>query len=127
MIGTVREGKKIPIGLVLGLLDNDVRIKFNGGFLPAAISTQADGKFTLEANDIGDLFRTNSLLDLENQNLNKLSYNQPLSLESTVVYGGDAINISAFEFEMGESRGSGDMTATFGERVRFDGDRKSGV
>tara|TARA_B110000879_G_scaffold171743_1_gene222824 strand:+ start:65348 stop:69007 length:3660 start_codon:yes stop_codon:yes gene_type:complete len=121
MIGTVREGRKIPIGLVLGLLDNDVRIKFNGGFLPAAISTQADGKFTLEANDIGDLFRTTSLLDLENQNLNKLSYNQPLSFESTVVYGGDAINISAFEFEMGESRGSGDMTATFGERVRFDG------
>ncbi len=121
MIGTVREERKIPISLALGILDNDVRIKFNGGFLPDAFATQADGKFTLEANDIGDLFRTIILVDPENKTRNKQSYNQPLSLESTVAYGGNAINISTVEFEMGESRGSGNMTATFGERVRFDG------
>ena len=121
MIGTIREGRKIPIGLKAGLLDNDVRIEFTGGFLPDDVSPQADGKINLEANDIGDLFLAMALLDPENTNQNGPNYNHPLSLESTVAYGGDAVNISTLEFEMGESRGSGNMTATFGELTRFDG------
>ena len=121
MIGLIREGRKIPIWLNAGLLDNDVRIKFTGGFLPDDVSPQADGKINLEANDIGDMFLAIALLDLENTNQNGPNYNHPLSLESTVAYGGDAINISTLEFEMGESRGSGNMTATFGELTRFDG------
>lgn len=121
MVGMIREGRKIPIGLKAGLLNDNVRIDFSGGYLPNDVSPQADGKISLQANDIGDLFLAVSLLDLENTSQNGPNYNHPLSLETTVAYGGDAINVSTLEFEMGESRGSGNMTATFGELTRFNG------
>lgn len=121
MVGTIREGRKIPINLAAELLNGDVKVKFSGGILPDDTSPQADGKFNLDADEIGDLFLAVSLLNLENTNQNGPKYNQPLSLESTMAYGGDAINISSVEFEMGESRGSGNVTATFGEFTRFDG------
>jgi len=121
MVGMIREGRKIPIGLKAGLINDKVRIDFSGGYLPDDVSPQADGKINLQANDIGDLFLVTSLLDPENTNQNGPNYNHPLSLETTVAYGGDAVNISTLEFEMGESRGSGNMTATFGELTRFNG------
>lgn len=121
MVGTIRDGRKIPINLTAQLLDGDVQLKFSGGVLPDETSPQADGKINLDANEIGDLFLAVSLLDPENTNQNGPTYNQPLSLESTVAYGGDAVNISSVEFEMGESRGSGNITATFGELTRFNG------
>ncbi len=121
MVGTIREGRKVPINLTAGLLDNDVQIKFAGGALLDEVSPQADGKINLAAQDVGDIFLAVALLDPENTNQNGPKYNHPISLETTVAYGGDAINVSAFDFEMGESRGSGKMTATFGEMTRFDG------
>lgn len=121
MVGTIREGRKIPINLTSGLLDDDVQIKFVGGALLDDVSPQADGKINLEADEVGDVFLAFSLLDPENTNQNGPEYNHPISLETTVAYGGDAINVSAFDFEMGESRGSGSLTATFGELTRFDG------
>lgn len=121
MVGMIREGRKIPIGLKAGLLNDRVRIDFSGGFLPDDVSPQADGKINLQAKDIGDLLLAASLLDLENTSQNGPTYNHPLSLDTTVAYGGDAINISTLEFELGESRGAGNMTATFGELTRFNG------
>lgn len=121
MVGTIREGRKVPINLTSGLLDNDVQIKFVGGALLDEVSPQADGKINLDADEVGDVFLALALLDPENTNQNGPKYNQPLSLETTVAYGGDAINISAFNFEMGESRGAGSLKATFGELTRFDG------
>ncbi len=122
MVGTIREGRKIPINMTAGLLDDDVQIKFVGGYLPDDISPQADGKINLDADEVGDVFLALSLLDPENTSQNGPEYNQPISLETTMAYGGEAINVSAFDFEMGESRGSGNLKATFGDLTRFDGE-----
>ncbi|MEZ5758453.1 MAG: AsmA family protein [Emcibacteraceae bacterium] len=121
MVGRIREGSKIPVSLNGGFLNNDIRFKFTGGYLPDENAPQADGKINIEANDIGDIFLAVSLLDPENTNLDGPIYNNPISLESAIAYGGDAINISSLEFEMGESRGSGKLMATFGENTHFDG------
>ncbi|MBT5074266.1 MAG: AsmA family protein, partial [Kordiimonadaceae bacterium] len=121
MVGTIREDRKIPINVSAALMDDDINIKFTGGLLPDETSPQADGKITLDAGDIGDLFLASALLDIENTEPVGPRYNHPLSLESSFAYGGDAINISALEFEMGDSRGTGNLTATFGELNRFDG------
>jgi uncharacterized protein involved in outer membrane biogenesis len=121
MVGTIREGRKVPVNLTAGLLDDDVEIKFVGGFLPDDVSPQADGKINIDADEFGDVFLALSLLDQENTNQNGPEYNYPLSLETTMAYGGDAINISAFDFEMGESRGTGNLKATFGNLTRFEG------
>ncbi len=121
MVGVMRDGRKVPINLQAGLLDNDIRITYSGGALLDDVSPQADGKITLSAEDVGDLMLAVSLLDPEYTNQNGPKYNHPLSVETTVAYGGDAINVSAFDFEMGESRGSGKLTATFGDLTRFDG------
>lgn len=121
MIGRIREGRKVPINITSSLMDNDVEIKFSGGVDIDSQSPAGDGKINIVAGDVGDLITAVSLLDTANTNLNGPKYNQPLTLETTVAYGGDAINISTFEFEMGESRGSGNIKATFGALIRFEG------
>ena len=121
MVGVMREGRKVPISLEAGLLDNDIQINYAGTALLDEVSPQVDGKITMSADDVGDFLLAVSLLDPDVTNQNGPNYNHPLSLETTMAYGGDAINISTFDFEMGESRGSGKLTATFGDFTRFDG------
>lgn len=121
MIGTIREGRKIPVNITSNLMADNIEIKFVGGIDLNNASPAGDGKINVVATDVGDIMTALSLLDSENTNQNGPKYNQPLSLETTIAYGGDAINVSTFEFEMGESRGSGNLKATFGTLTRFDG------
>jgi uncharacterized protein involved in outer membrane biogenesis len=121
MVGTIRDGRKIPVNISSKLMTDDIEIKFVGGIDLNGASPAGDGKINVVAGDVGDIMTALSLLDPESTNQNGPQYNQPLSLETTVAYGGDAINISTFEFEMGESRGSGNLKATFGALTRFDG------
>ena len=121
MLGVMREGRKVPVNISAGLLDGEVQLKFSGAVLMDETSPQVEGSVNVDAGDIGDLFLALSLLDPENTNQAKKVYNQPLSLESKVAYGGDAIKISELAFEMGESRGSGNLTTTFSDFYRFNG------
>ena len=121
VLGTIRQGRKIPIKLDLGLIDDDVRIKFSGGLMLDENNPQATGKINLETDDMSDLILAMSLLDLKDTNQNNIAYNQPLSLESDMSYSNDNIAISALEFELGESRGSGQLTAQLGDKIIFDG------
>lgn len=121
IIGTIREGRKIPINITSKLMADDIEIKFVGGVDINSESPAGDGKINVVAGDVGDIMTALTLLDTSGTNQNGPQYNQPLSLETTIAYGGDAINVSAFEFEMGESRGSGNLKATFGALTRFEG------
>lgn len=121
MLGLMREGRKVPLSITAGLMNNDVQIKFAGGVQFDENDPQADGKINVDAIDISKLLLISSLLDQQNTSQNVQTYNQPLSLESNVTYGGDAINISGLEFEMGESRGNAKLVATLGDLTRFEG------
>lgn len=121
MLGTIRKNRKVPVNIIVGLIDDDVRFKFSGSIMPDADQPQLDGKINLDANDIGDLFLSLSLLDLENTNHNKKSYNQSLSLETNVAYNNDQITLKQIEFEMGESRGSGELSVSLADRLNFSG------
>ncbi|MDG1707229.1 MAG: AsmA family protein, partial [Emcibacteraceae bacterium] len=119
-VGTIREGRKIPLNVKANLMNNDVMITFIGGVSLDGDSPSGDGKVSVVAGDVGDLATVMALLDTTSE-VTPTKYNHPLSLETSIVYGGDAVNISAFEFEMGESRGSGNLKATFDELTRFEG------
>ena len=119
-VGTIREGRKIPLNIKANLINNDVMLTFMGGVSLDDESPSGDGKVNITAGDIGDLATAMALLDTTSE-ITPTKYNQPLSLETTIAYGGDAINVSVFEFEMGESRGSGNLKATFDELTRFEG------
>ncbi|MCC3861348.1 AsmA family protein [Pseudemcibacter aquimaris] len=120
-VGRIREGRKIPINLTGTLLDDDVDFRFSGGVDLSNDAPMGDGKITLNTSDIGYLMAAAVMLDPEAADQPTPEYNQPLSLETEFAYGGDAVNISALSFEMGESRGSGNLKATLGDLSRFEG------
>lgn len=120
-IGTIREGRKVPVNLIGTLLDDDVNFRISGGLELDGPAPIGDGKITLSTDDIGHLIAASQLLDPENTDQLSPEYNQPFSLETEIAYGGDAINISALSFEMGESRGSGNLKATLDDLSRFEG------
>lgn len=122
MLGRIRDERKVPVSITIGLLDDKVKTSFIGGVLFDEGNFSADGKLKLNADDVSNIAQAASLLSQGKSVVDDKDYNQPISLESNLAVSQKSLALDGLEFEMGESRGSANLFANVGEVIDIKGD-----
>ncbi|VAW03715.1 hypothetical protein MNBD_ALPHA01-1605 [hydrothermal vent metagenome] len=115
-LGKNRPGKKVPVSLVMSLLDSRLKVNVIGGVIFSGMDSVFAGKLDVTASDAGDIF---NLVDRFNGEKRPavITVGQDFSLDTVVDMTPENMAITDLNIRIGQSRGQGRAEITLGEGI----------
>lgn len=115
-LGKIRPGKKVPVNLVMAMLDGQVKANATGGVILSGRDSSFSGKLGVKAGDGGDLF---NIVDRfkDRKSASEIRIGQDFSFDTAVVVAADHATVKDVNIRMGQSRGQGAAEISFGEKI----------
>ncbi len=113
-LGKNRPGKKVPLNLVMSLLDNRLKVKVTGGVIFSGMDSVFAGKLDVTARDAGDIFNFVDRFNGEKRPA-VITVGQDFSLDTVVDMTPENMAITDVNIRIGQSRGQGKAEITLGK------------
>ncbi|WP_417624548.1 AsmA family protein [Paremcibacter congregatus] len=120
-LGKNRPGKKVPLSLKLGLLDDRVAATVMGSVILSGVDSVFSGQIAVKAKDAADVVTAlDRVQGKKGRTINAIGQDFALDVQLHGVQ--DRIRLTDLSLQMGQSRGQGQAELSLGEAVKFTGD-----
>ncbi len=115
-LGKIRPGKKVPVSVVMAMLDERVTANVIGGVILSGMDSSFSGKLDVKASDGGDLL--NVIDRFKGRKLpSALKVGQDFAFDTAVNVAADNVTIKDLNIRMGQSRGQGSAEISLGREA----------
>lgn len=115
-LGKIRPGKKVPVNMVMTMLDGRLKTNMTGGVILSGPDSSFAGKLAVTASDAGDLFNVVDRLKGQKPP-SVIRTGQDFAFDAVVVVAADSIAVKDLNMRMGQSRGQGAAEISFGQKT----------
>ena len=117
-LGKIRPGKKVPVNIVMAMLDGRVKADVIGGVILSGKDSSFAGKLVVAANDGGELF--NILDRFKGRKVpSDIKVGQDFAFDAAVLVAADNVTVKDLNIRMGQSRGQGAAEVSLGEKIKI--------
>ncbi len=117
-LGKIRPGKKVPVNLIMAMLDERVTVNVLGGVIFSGKDSSFSGKLDMKASDGGDLFNVVDRFK-GRKTLSEINIGQDFAVDTAVIVAADYTTVKDLNIRMGQSRGQGMAEFSFGEKINI--------
>ncbi|MBL4802277.1 MAG: AsmA family protein [Emcibacter sp.] len=121
-LGKSRPGKKVPVNIVMTMLNEQVTAKLLGGVILSGKDSVFSGKLDVKAQDAGDIFTAiDRFKGRTPQSATKpvLKVGQDFAFDTVVEVTSEKVLVKDVNIRMGQSRGQGNAQVSLGETVNI--------